>query len=640
MSERRRRFGLLGARYLPVELLPSSSGHRERAEKRLRDATAAVALVGVVAALFLTLFSPSRLGSTAPPLAVAFVTVLVLFFNAYRSFRFIPPRAHLVLLILHVVATETAFLHLHGSTSDTISGIYVILILVACVYFSPAAGVLATAFSLGAYGSLLLLEANGVIEHAPLFPAKAVLLEIPGLFRDAFLNILVLTFCTLALGVYITRQIRRAQDELELRVQERTAELSHALEGLRSETQARSEAEGQLRQAQKMEAVGLLAGGIAHDFNNLLTVIIGHSKLQIADMQSDDRHRSSVEAVLDASDRASELTARLLAYSRKQVLQPQTLDLNEAAFQADRFLQRLLDEDIERRLVLGEDLGAVEVDPAQLQQAIVNLAVNARDAMPRGGTLEIETETTTLDETQAAAKPDRRAGDFVTLSLSDTGSGMDEEAQARAFEPFFTTKDVGEGSGLGLSMVHGFAKQSGGWIELESEPGRGSTFRLYLPKVSGTETVLVEDDQALVAASPRGEETVLVVEDEPGVRNIVVQMLEQQGYTVLSASSPEDVLHLLESYPAPIDLLLTDVVMPGMSGPEVVEWIQERRPTAKVLYMSGYTDSTVLKRGVHSERTPYLQKPFTLESLSEKVREVLNRAIEVPSEDDVLEADH
>jgi nitrogen-specific signal transduction histidine kinase/CheY-like chemotaxis protein len=378
--------------------------------------------------------------------------------------------------------------------------------------------------------------------------------------------------------------------------------------------------EAQLLQAQKMECVGRLAGGVAHDFNNLLGVITGYGELLRRRVGADPRLRKYVDDILKAAARASELTRQLLAFSRKQVLQPKILDLNAVVGDLERMLRRLIGEDVQLATVLEDQLGPVRADPGQMEQVLMNLAVNARDAMSKGGRLTIETANVTLDDGYCRHEPGVSPGRYAMLAVRDTGHGMAPEVRARVFEPFFTTKEAGKGTGLGLATVHGIVKQSGGHVSVESEPGHGTTFRIYLPRTDA------DGDEAPPAPAPRalpgGTETILVVEDEQSVREIVRESLEASGYRLLEAANGAKALEIAERQA--IDLLVTDVVMPGFGGRELVERLRARRPELRALYMSGYTDDAVVRHGVMAEAVSFLQKPFTVEGLARKVREVLD----------------
>ena len=381
--------------------------------------------------------------------------------------------------------------------------------------------------------------------------------------------------------------------------------------------------EEQLRQAQKMEAVGRLAGGVAHDFNNLLTAILGNTQLLRRDLGETHPSRADVEEIRKAADRAAALTRQLLAYSRRQVLQPRVLDLNGVVRDMERLLDRLIGEDVTLVTRLATTLGPVRADPGQIEQVVVNLAVNARDAMPHGGVLTIETAEAELDPA-LVDQPGAAPGPSVMLAVTDTGVGMDAETRAHLFEPFFTTKEVGKGTGLGLATVYGIVKQSGGSIGVYTELGQGTTFRIYLPRVDAAGAPVRSSHPAV--AIPRGTETVLLVEDEVAVRHLANKLLQGAGYTVIAAADATTALALADAHPGPIHLLLTDVVMPRVSGPELAAELLSRRPGARVLYMSGYPGDTVVQRGTLAPGVAFLQKPFTPDILERKVREVLEQA--------------
>jgi len=394
--------------------------------------------------------------------------------------------------------------------------------------------------------------------------------------------------------------------------------------GIGRDVTERVQLEQQLRQAQKMEAVGRLAGGIAHDFNNILTAITGYADLLLEDLGATDPRRQDADEIHKAADRAAGLTRQLLAFSRQQVLQPTVLEVNKLVSDLEKMLRRLLGEDVQLATRLAPTTGRVKVDPGQLEQVIMNLAVNARDAMPNGGKLTLETGNVDLDEAYAADHYPARAGPFVLLAVSDTGTGMSEETQAHMFEPFFTTKEKGKGTGLGLATVYGIIKQSGGFIWVYSEVGRGTTFKLYLPRVEELAERASQPAQA-PARPARGSETVLVVEDEAPVRSVARQVLERHGYTVLEAASAESALDIVTRYSGTIHLLLTDVVMPGLNGRELASRLAGLRPDARVIFMSGYTDDAVTRHGVLEPGSAYVQKPFTPDAIARKVREVLDR---------------
>jgi PAS domain S-box-containing protein len=379
--------------------------------------------------------------------------------------------------------------------------------------------------------------------------------------------------------------------------------------------------ENQLRQAQKMEAVGRLAGGVAHDFNNLLMVIQGFSELLLERLDNTQPMYRSAEEIKKAAQRAASLTRQLLAFSRMQVLDPKALNLNAVLTDMCKMLPRLIGEHIELTIHCEPSLGSVKADKSQLEQVILNLAVNARDAMPEGGKLIIETTNLRLDAEYARRYPDVRPGKYVMLSVTDTGAGMDSETRAHIFEPFFTTKELGRGTGLGLATVYGVVKQSGGWIWVYSEPGQGTTFKIYLPQIDGA----IESDklQETPEAAPRGTETILVVEDQDEIRQLTCDLLESKGYTVLRANNGVEALHKVECHPGPIHLLITDVMMPKMGGRELVSRLSAMRPEIKVIYMSGYAEYAVAEQDLVGPDRTILQKPFSLNILAGKVRDVL-----------------
>jgi PAS domain S-box-containing protein len=396
----------------------------------------------------------------------------------------------------------------------------------------------------------------------------------------------------------------------------------HKLRGVMVDITEHQQLEEEFRQAQKMEAVGRLAGGVAHDFNNLLTIICGYAQLTQDLLGTENQARDHLGEILKAGDRASGLVRRLLAFTRRQSMEPQLLDLNSVVKGTEKMVRRLIGEDIEVVTVLAPELGAVRSDPAQLDQVIVNLSVNARDAMPNGGKLIIETANVVLDQSYAATHLAVTPGAYVMLSVSDTGCGMDAHTRAHIFEPFFTTKEKGKGTGLGLATVYGIIKQSDGNIWVYSELGVGTTFKIYLPRVVGS---LAPPPPLLIrTAPPQGSETILLLEDEDSIRSLVRGILQAHGYTVLEAGRPHQALEISKNFPRPIHLLFTDVVMPQMSGREVAEQISAARPDTKVLYMSGYTDQAIAHHGVLNPGVPFLQKPFTPEALAQKVREVLD----------------
>jgi PAS domain S-box-containing protein len=391
--------------------------------------------------------------------------------------------------------------------------------------------------------------------------------------------------------------------------------------GVRRDITRELQLEEQYRQAQKMQAVGQLTAGIAHDFNNLLTAINGFAELTRFRLPADHALQEMLGKILDSGQAAASLVKQLMIFSRKQVLELTVLDLNTVVVNIEKMLQRIIGEQIILKTALAPDLGLVKVDAAQMEQVIVNLAVNARDAMPNGGRLTIETANVTLDEAYSALHLEVQPGEYVQLAVSDNGTGMNDEVKARLFEPFFTTKASGQGTGLGLATVFGVVKQSRGHIRCYSEVGVGTTFKIYLPCAEGVTAPVTREE---IGDLPRGNETILLVEDDPAVRDLTAHLLRQQGYTVLEAADDQSALRLDREHSGPIHLLLTDVVIPGANGKILAGELQQIRPELKVLFMSGYTDNTIAHHGVLEPDIAFLSKPFTATSLTRKVREVLD----------------
>jgi signal transduction histidine kinase/ActR/RegA family two-component response regulator len=416
--------------------------------------------------------------------------------------------------------------------------------------------------------------------------------------------------------------LRGAHDEMEKRVDERTAELRREVGDRQQAEEALRESEAQLRQAQKIEAIGRLAGGVAHDFNNILTAINGYAQLMIARLDPRDPLRKNAEEIQKAGARAAGLTRQLLAFSRKQVLAPKVLDLNAVVANLEPMLRRLIGEDVEFRFRPEADLGRVHADPGQVEQVIMNLVVNARDAMEAGGTISIETASVGVDASYAQQHLPMTPGPYVMVEVSDTGCGMDELTRSRIFEPFFTTKE--RGTGLGLSTVYGIVKQSGGYVWVYSEPGEGTTFKVYLPRVERAADVL---DGPAAAEPLRGSETVLLVEDDELVRGLTLDVLELSGYTVLEAPHGGEAILICERHTGTIDIMVSDVVMPHLSGRQLLDRVRPLRPDMKVLFMSGYTAGAIEDRGVLSPGTNFIQKPFSPDDFARKVREVLDQPV-------------
>lgn len=420
------------------------------------------------------------------------------------------------------------------------------------------------------------------------------------------------------------RRLEKAHDELEGRVRERTEDLVRSNERLRQEIQEKAQLQSQLLQSQKMEAVGRLAGGVAHDFNNLLTAIGGYGHFLRDSLPAGDKRREDVEEIMKAAERAAGLTRQLLAFSRQQVLQMKVLDCNALVAELEKMLRRIIGEDVELVAELSKETGRIKADPGQIEQVLLNLVVNAKDAMPGGGRITIGTTNVELGEEYARMHLQVKQGSYVMFSVADTGCGMDESTLSRIFEPFFTTKEQGKGTGLGLATVYGIVKQSGGGIYVYSEPGQGTVFKIYFPRVD-------EAAQPVAApAAPRGAaagtETVLVVEDDEMVRKFVQRALAEAGYQVLAARDPAAAVELCERHASPIHLILSDVVMPQMHGPELMKKLTLLRPQARVIFMSGYTDTAVAHRDLVASGVPFLQKPLAPGVLTRKVREVLDAA--------------
>ncbi|MFO0800963.1 MAG: PAS domain S-box protein [Gemmataceae bacterium] len=402
----------------------------------------------------------------------------------------------------------------------------------------------------------------------------------------------------------------------------RDGQLTHFV-GIQEDVTERRLLEDQLRQAQKMEAVGVLAGGVAHDFNNLLTVINGYSELLLASFPPEDPNQELVGEVYRAGQRAGALTRQLLVFSRQQVVEPKVLDLNAVVGDLDKMLRRLIGEDVLVATRLSPAVGSIRADAGQVEQVITNLCVNARDAMPTGGRLTIETQNVVLDETYARGHPGVAPGEYTLLAVTDTGTGMDKATQARVFEPFFTTKGPGKGTGLGLAVVFGIVKQGGGHVAVYSEPGVGTTFKVYLPRIQGR----VEPGESWHSGGPmpRGTETIVLAEDEAALRALARHVLKGCGYTLLEAADGREAIRLVERHSGPIDLLISDVVMPHLGGRELAERVAALRPGVKTLFVSGYTDDAVVRHGVLVAEYAFLQKPFTPSALASKVRAVLDQ---------------
>jgi two-component system, cell cycle sensor histidine kinase and response regulator CckA len=428
-----------------------------------------------------------------------------------------------------------------------------------------------------------------------------------------------------ATGVWETELKHSRKDGSEITVTTRWAarteangEISGFLQ-INADVTERRRIEAHLLHSQKLESIGLLAGGVAHDFNNLLTVINGYTEMILDGLAPDSLLRDNLREVLSAGERAAGLTKQLLAFGRKQLLEPKVLNINDVVRDIQKMLRRLISEDITIVARLAQDLDNVTADDGQIQQIIMNLAVNARDAMPRGGTLTLETSNVRFDETFRTAHPEVRATNAIMMAVTDTGTGMSADVKEHLFEPFFTTKPKGAGTGLGLATVYGMVKQTGGWIWVYSEPGQGSTFKLYFPATRAAITQPVSTRKIDL----QGTETILVVEDQPEVRTLALTALQRYGYTVLTATSGKDAIEVSNEFRGTIHLLVTDLIMPGISGREVAESLTASRPGLRVIYTSGYTESTISDRGVLAANMEYLTKPFIARTLAQKVRAVL-----------------
>ncbi|MGB7025606.1 MAG: PAS domain S-box protein [Candidatus Acidiferrales bacterium] len=439
--------------------------------------------------------------------------------------------------------------------------------------------------------------------------------------------------CTIFGGSWKGECVGRRKDDSDFPVFLSTGQMKNAqgqvigIFGIAQDITDRKRLEEQLFVSQKMEAVGLLAGGVAHDFNNLLGVITGYSDLILDGFPSDDPRWQQVQQIKKAGHRATSLTRQLLAFSRKQIFQPTILDINALLADFNKMLRRMIREDIELVSILTPGLGEIKADPGQIEQVIMNLVVNARDAMPTGGKLTIETANADLDEAYRQTHAPVQPGRYVMISVTDTGTGMDRKTQARIFEPFFTTKELGKGTGLGLAVVYGVVKQSEGYIWVYSELGRGTTFKIYFPRIDEPASSLQTDRGK--AQLVCGSETILLAEDADALRDLTCIMLEQNGYTVLAAENGEEAIRIAERQDRPIHLLLTDVVMPGMSGRELANNLAAKHPDMRVLYMSGYTSDSIVRHGVLEPGISFIEKPFAQEALMHKLREVLDCAEKV-----------
>ena len=470
------------------------------------------------------------------------------------------------------------------------------------------------------------------------YSMSVLLLKKPQIPRNIFIFLSSLGIIGFLLIGKILNLIRLAEEELDKyrrhlqeQVEERTNELTEANEKLKQEIiehrlaeEEKNKIQSQLQRAQKLEAVGTLAGGVAHDFNNLLTTIIGYSELISMEEDLTDTTKEGVQEIKKSADRAAALTQQLLAFSRKQIMQPRQIDLNELIKNLNKMLTGMIHENITFVSKLDSQIRKIEMDPVQIEQIIMNLAVNARDAMPDGGTFTIETQNVHLDESYRQDHPEVIPGDYVLLAVNDTGHGMDEETLEHIFDPFYTTKEVGKGTGLGLSTVYGIVKQSGGFIWVYSEPEHGTTFKIYLPAIEETEKkqeTLPERQDIL-----SGDESILLVEDEESLRKMAKMALEGWGYSVIEAANGNDALSVIEKAEhSKFDCLVTDVIMPQMGGKELSDKLLKKYPKLKILFVSGYSKNTIAHHGVIDEGVSFLQKPFTPQELAQKIRKLLDR---------------
>ena len=423
-------------------------------------------------------------------------------------------------------------------------------------------------------------------------------------------------------NISLVRELQTMNIQLDSIVKEKTHELNETNESLKTQIEEQKKIKAQFHQSQKMEAIGKLAGGIAHDFNNLLTVINGFSELLLIKATQDSPGYTELKEINSAGKRATHLTSQLLAFSRKQIIKPIIVNLNNIVANAEKMLQRLIGEHINLQTILEPGLGTIKADPGQIDQILLNLAINARDAMLKGGNLTIRTQTINITNADTHMEEEIKPGAYSCLSLTDTGTGMDEDVQEQVFEPFFTTKDIGEGTGLGLSTVFGIVRQNKGFIQIESSPGKGSTFHVYLPCVVDSLSNPATDDSESFKLNVKG--SILVVEDDLGVQKLAVRVLDEIGYTIHIADNASSAMQILGDKSVIVDLLLTDVIMPGLSGKDLARQAVELRPDLKVLYMSGYTNDIIAKHGILAEEIDFIQKPFSPHSLIKSINKVLD----------------
>ncbi len=513
-----------------------------------------------------------------------------------------------LIVTLGFLAT-TATLVTRGTILATASSGYLLIVVMAGLLLGMKGVFVALGASTVALTSVYALESSDVL---PVATTGATVVDAT-----------TAVFLMAVAGINVAWALEKVTHSLQLARRE-ADERRQVEESLRREIRRREKVEDDLRQAQKMEAVGRLAGGVAHDFNNLLTVIIGLGDMILMKPGLDRKTRSDLEQMRSAAEQAAAVTQQLLAFSRKQVLQARVVNLNDVLAEIEDMLRRLLGEDIRLEIIPSPDLQCVFADQGQLKQVVMNLVVNARDAMPDGGQISIETSNVVLDDTYAESRPNVIPGRYVKLAISDTGGGMDEELQRMIFEPFVTTKVLGKGTGLGLATVHGIVTQSGGSLDLSSEIGQGTTFRIHFPVHEGEPSAVPEQDVVAERANT-GSETILLVEDEELIIGLAERILTETGYRVIKAHHAEEAIEVCRNLDEDPDLLVTDVIMPGgMSGRDLAKRLSNMIPSLRILYISGYTDNAIVRHGVLDEGVNFLPKPFTVESLSRKVREVLD----------------
>ncbi len=575
-------------------------------QRRRQDTSIAVFRLGVAALLTLWIWlgAPELVGVLWAMLGYAGWSAAALLLVRARLLR-----THEITVVLDVLAI-TAAIYAFGAHTTPMVLFYVPLVVVVALQGGRRLALLGLVSALVSLALVLVLEQAGLISEAPL--AEHMVLQqgsaVGGLFT-LFLTALALGATYLLIAV----NLRRLEGQVR------------SVEQLRAEADEQTEhsanLQNKLEEVQRLESLGRLAGGVAHDFNNLLTGILGYARLMKEDLARDAPMQADVDEVIRAAGRASELTGQLLAFSRRQIIRVRLIDLNLVVDELQRLLERIIGEHIDVNYCPGPSPALINADPNQIEQIVINLAVNAKDAMPQGGQLTIETGPVVLDAAYCAENPEVEPGLYLMLAVSDNGEGMDDETRHRAFEPFFTTKEVGQGTGLGLATVYGIVKQHHGHVEVQSDPGSGTTFKIFFPMAEGE----VEEPDQFVDTTPTGLETVLLAEDEAVVRKLVTRILGRFGYTVLEADSGETALDLASEHDGSIQLLLTDLMMPGMTGKELAERLRAESPEIKVLYMSGYPAEEIGRLGVLDDDFEFMAKPFSAEDLLTKVRRALDR---------------